>query len=915
MILMTSMTFGQTNSKDIEFYFESDTINATHGKTFNNFLIVKNTTNQDLNIISLLPEEQYPGLLLLPKNPIVIPAGSQEKLFLKFIASTEFLKMKSDAISFIITYNNEKGILKHEKAKFFRKRNQAEEVLVYPFSRENFIDPSTPESSISIFVENTGYDNRSIKLEFEPNFSGITLTSKQLIVNLEGKEKQLIELKLSIRQQSTYFPDYKIQVKAVDLISNKEMNVSDIKVNVLSNNTQIMHSPYFSTDKNYMETSYNQLGNGFDYMQFKANSKIKINKETHATFNTSTDYYLNQEAFSMYDTYLELERKGSSIRLGNIYGNEYDYSISGRGIKAIGNLGSNNKLEILAVDNNYNLYTNYLTESKGSKTFAAKYSFGTSTNYNGKVSYLYDHDPLLSIDSHIGHYTSAFTLRENHNLRLEAGLSHEKGRISDEEHAGASTSVNYDYRMNRWDFSSLNSFASANYAGMNRGSFNLYQNIGFNLLNNKRLFLQYQNSQSQPDYIKNQYYIENYNPLFLNPYSFYSTHALKSGFQFSKRKWNILLSPQIEKQKNISSYINEGLLSYRFRATVGTFIQAHSLDLSLEYSYSEASETNLKFSSLRSMLTYRYRGLSLNGTMQYNPYNINDLNYYSQNNEDFINYNIYSSYNFTTLKKSLTGNLSAGINYSELYKNINQNLNANIEYKITPSWASTAYFNYSNYASLNTNSFKGHNYQFRIGIKKYFQNLDAGEYHRVDLQFYHDQNLNGVFDKDEPVISNQIIKLEKYVAKTDKNGKVSFRNVPKGDYKLRVNETSGLRLIDDTTILVDRNHSLKIALGKNNKVIGRLVEIKQNYDLQASDIRGIVIYAEDEYGAKTYTAVDQNDEFEFFLKNGTYRIYVENQNYEYLEPSQTIQLNNADYSETLIFEYRKKDRQIKVKKF
>lgn len=915
MILMASTFYGQTNSKDIEFHFESDTITVTHGKTFNNFLVLKNTTNQELNISSLLAEEKYPGLLLSPTNPLTIPAGGKEKLFVKFIASTEFMKLKSDVISFILTYDNGNGELKYEKASFFRQRNQAEEVLVYPFSRENFIDPSISESSLSIFVENTGYASRSIQIQFEPNFSGIALSQKQITVNLEGKEKQLIELKLSIRQQNTYFPDYKIHVKAIDLINNKEMNVSDININVLSNNTQIMHSPYFSTDKNFMEISYNQLGNGFDYMQLKANSKLTLNKDTYATFNTSTDYYLNQDAFSMYDTYLDFERRGSSVRLGNIYGNEYDYAISGRGIKAIGNLGSNNTLEILAVDNNYNLYSNYLTESQGSQTFAAKYNFGTLTTYNGKVSYLYDHNPLLSIDSHVGHYTSAFTLNKNHNFRVEAGISHEKGSISDEEHAGASTSINYDYRMARWDLSSLNSFASKNYAGMNRGSFNLHQNIGYNLFNNKRLFLQYQNSQSQPNYLQNQYNVDNSNPTFLNPYSFYGTQALKTGFQFSKNRWNILLSPQIEKQKNISSYINEGLLSYRFRATLGTSIRAHSLDLSMEYSFSEASETNLTFSSVRSMLTYRYKGFSLNGTMQFNPYNINDLNYYSQNNQDFINYNLYSSYNFTALEKTLTGNLSAGINYSQLYKNMNQNLNANIEYKITPSWASTAYANYSNYKSLHTNSFKGHNYQFRIGIKKYFQNLDAGAYHRVNLQFYHDQNLNGVFDKNEPVVPNQIIRLENYVAKTDKHGKVSFRNVPKGNYKLRVNESTGLRLIDATTILVNKNQNLQIALGKNNKVIGRLVEIKQNYDLQASDIRGIVIYAEDENGEKTYTAVDQNDEFEFFLKNGTYRIYVENQNYEYLEPSQTIQLNNGDYSETLIFEFVKKDRQIKVKKF
>ena len=315
------------------------------------------------------------------------------------------------------------------------------------------------------------------------------------------------------------------------------------------------------------------------------------------------------------------------------------------------------------------------------------------------------------------------------------------------------------------------------------------------------------------------------------------------------------------------------------------------------------------------MLSYSFKNLSLNGTIQYNPNTIYDLNYFSESSKNFINYSAYSSYNFKAIQNKITGYLSAGINYSELYNNINQNINATIEYKSTPSWAATGYLNYSNYQSLYTNSFKGDNYQFKMGLKKYFSNADSGGYHTVNLQFFQDKNLNGILDKGEPLMANEIIKLDTYIAKTDKNGKVSFKNVPKGSYKLRVNESMGVRLMQDPTILVGKSMNLKIGLGKNNKVIGKLVEDKQTYDDLESDVRGIVVYAEDEKGLKTYTAVDQNNEFEFYLKNGTYRIFIENNRYEYVHPSQTIKLDNADYSETLLFNYRKKDRQIKVKKF
>lgn len=915
LFLFVSNTYGQITVEDIEFYFETDTIQVTQGKTFNNFLIIKNPTDRKLTIKSLIASENYPGILLLPKMPSDIGPGGQEKVFVKFIASTAFLKLKSDAIIFELVYALEGGKQTTEKAAFYRQRNEDEDVVVYPIANENFIDPLLAESSISLFVENTGYGSRSMQLQFESDFAGLKVMPRQVLVNLEGKEKQLIELKLSMRQQNMYFPNYNIQVKAIDLKNNKIVNVNNVKVMVLSNSTQVMRNSSIATDKNYMEMTYNQLSNGFDYTQFKANSELKLGNEIRSTFNTAIDYYNNDNTFSVYSTYLDLERKGSSLRLGNIYGNDYDYSVFGRGAKVVGNLGSNRNIEALAIDKNYNIYSNYTTELQSSKTIATKYSFGEYKTFNGKVSYLFDHDPRLSIDSHITHFSSAFQVAKNHSFRVETGASHEESSINNTKQDGFMSSINYDYRNKHWDLNSLNNFASSNYVGMNRGSFNLYQNIGYRLTDSQRLFLQYQNSQSKPEYLYNQFVPDYTGQGFVNSYSFYSTHALKSGIQISKKNWNFTFSPQVEKQKNINNYMNEGLLSYRFRADIGTSLKSHKINMTGEYSYSESSKKMYRFSSFKTMLSYSFKNFSMNGTAQYNPNTIYDLNYFSETTKNFINYNVYSSYNFKALQNKITGYLSAGVNYSELYNNINQNVNANLEYRIAQSWAGMAYANYSNYESLIANSFKGENYQFKIGIKKYFSNGDSGAYHTVNLQFFQDKNLNGILDKGESLMANEIVKLDTYIAKTDKNGKVSFKNVPNGSYKLRVNESIGVRLMQDPAILVSKSMNLKIGLGKNNKVKGKLAEVKQTYDDLESDVRGIVVYAEDEQGQKAYTAVDQNNEFEFFLKNGTYRIFIENNTYEYVKSSQIIQLDNADYSETLLFKYMKKDRQIKVKKF
>lgn len=907
--------FGQNTLKEVEFYFETDSIAVEQGKTFKNFLVLKNQTDQQLNIKSLIPFEKYPGILLISKIPSFVDPNSELKVFVKFIASVDFMKLTSDAITFELEYQLDQAEPAKLSASFFITIAEQEDIFVYPLLAENFVDPLIPESTISLMVENIGYASRSLLLEFESNSSGIQVQNKSIVVNLEGKEKQLVELKISNRQRINYLPTYNIQVKTIDRNKNTVLSTNTIRIVILSNSTQMLRNTTITTDKNYAALDYNQSSSGFNYTQFKANSDMQIGTSIRSIFNTSIDYYNNESTYSLYNTYLDLERKGSSIRLGTIYGNDYDYSVSGRGAKFIANFGLNRKVEALVFDSSYNVYSTYSSEIQTSKNVAAKYEFGQLDRFNGKVSYIFEHDPQQLVDTQVSHFKSAFKLLEKHNFRVEAGISHQNGLVSKIQKAGVASSINYDTRYKRWEINSLNSFASSLYAGMNRGAINTYQNVGYRLNPTQRLYLNYQNSQSKPEYIYNKNISDIINPSILDPYNFYSTHALKSGIQISRKKWNFNFSPQIEKQKSISSINNSDLLSYRFSTTINTSYKKHTVNISGEYSYSETSKTLLKFSSFKAMLSYSYNKISLNGTLQYNPNTIYDLNYFSINSEDFINYNFYSSYNFKALQSKISGYISAGFNLSQLYNNMNQNINANLEYKITESWNTTANFNYSNYESLLANSYKGDNYQFKIGIKKFLSNAISGDYNTINLQFFQDKNLDGILDSDEAVMANEIIKLDSYIAKTDKNGRVTFKNVPKGSYRLRVNESKGVRLMRDPMLLVAKSVNLKIGLGKNNVVRGKLIEIKQTYDNLASDVRGIVIYAEDEQGVVTYTAIDQNDEFEFFLKNGKYRIFIENNKYEYLKPSQIVQLNNADHPEVLIFNYRKKDREIKVKKF
>lgn len=912
-LLNFSLAFAQEKI-EVDFHFETDSIAVEKGSTFTNFLVIKNKSAEVVTIQNINPQEQYPGLLFYPKTDFTLIAGESKRLPIKMIADVDFMKMKSSEIKFNLIYTSStttKGLT----SSFFVQKEENKNIAIYTLSQDNYINPATPESSILLFVENRGYSKRSIKLDFQSIPEGLEIFPKQQIVSLEGLEKQMLEIKISVRKQNTLFPEYNIQATATDLVDNKMVGSNIINALILSNNRQISRGIDSGRGTNFAEIGYNQNSSGFNYAQLRGNTEFQAAESLNARLNLGADYYLQDGLYNIYDTWLELERKNTTVRLGNVNGSDYDYSISGRGGKITTKFGKKNEVELLALENNYSLYGTYFPQAEGSKMAGAKYSFGKTKNFTGKISYLYDKDPRQSVDTQVANIVTSLIMKDQHNLRTELGLSHEKGHINNDENIGVSAGVNYDTRMGKWDFQSVNSFGTKSYAGLNRGSFFSSQRLGREFTGSQRAFIQYQNSQVDPEFLSNQNVpIQIGNTINFRSYSS-STQALRTGYQFSLKNWNFLISPQIENQRTANYFTSQELFSYRLQTNIGTTFGSHGINWTAEYSYSKQDSQPDWFNSLKTTLSYRYKSFSLNGTAQWNANNVYDLNFFSESDRNFANYNLYASYNFKTQNNSLTASFSAGGYYSELYKNLNSNINGNVEYKISPSWSTTGYFNFSGYKSTDTFAYSGSNYQFRVGIKKYFIASTALGNHKVSFQFFEDKNFNGQLDSGEVVLKNEIVKLDQFVAMTDQNGKVVFQNVPKGIYQLRVDESKGSRLMMDPVINVEKTINRKVGMVKNIKVTGKLVEIKQAYDILGTDVTGIVVYAKSE-DDQIYTAVvNQNNEFEFFLKDGRYDIYIENDKYSYTQPKQTIQVTKEEYSGGMLFEYKKKDTTIKVKKF
>src|SRR5690606_13405900 len=143
-------------------------------------------------------------------------------------------------------------------------------------------------------------------------------------------------------------------------------------------NRQVMRAPGPEMGKNFVEIAYNEQSSGFNYLQLRGNTEFEVGKNIQGRFNLGTDYYFTENQYNLYDTWLEFEKNHNLLRLGNIYANDYDYSVSGRGGLLNTKIGENKAIEVFALDNNYNLYGTYFPENEGSKIAGAKYLFGAS---------------------------------------------------------------------------------------------------------------------------------------------------------------------------------------------------------------------------------------------------------------------------------------------------------------------------------------------------------------------------------------------------------------------------------------------------------------------------------------------------------------------------------------------------------
>jgi hypothetical protein len=228
-------------------------------------------------------------------------------------------------------------------------------------------------------------------------------------------------------------------------------------------------------------------------------------------------------------------------------------------------------------------------------------------------------------------------------------------------------------------------------------------------------------------------------------------------------------------------------------------------------------------------------------------------------------------------------------------------------------------------------------------VKKQFGvPVTARKYFTTSIIIFKDLNGNGRQDKNEEAIENVLVSIkpvdsdsageEKSILNdrgeeviTDSKGHVTFRNLPRGNYRITAKplmENSGWFAGLEQEITLDKSREVEIPFTHGVRILGSISVDKSVFSTDRNknpDLDRIRITAVDSAG-KTYSTLTAPDgKFEIYVPAGDYRVSINQKAIggSFIIDQSTIPVSLAGGMEAynISFHMREKERQVKVKKF
>lgn len=763
---------------------------------------------------------------------------------------------------------------------------------------------------IPILILNQGNTTQNVTiLAHYPEFFSAN-SIENTTVTVGAFSDTLIVLKKVITRAILRQEDFMISVTSLykngDIIA-----IANVRANPIKQNRRYV--PEYTPDYNSVFHQMNQItatrqsgDNNVNSYDIYANAQADINKGSlYANFDIN--WWEQSSQIFVRNTWLGYKQKSFGMQAGNV-SKFKDLNLMGRGVEAFYKTSDKSTIEAGVVDKSYSVI-DYSTPSSGQSGWAT-FTHNGGRNKGYETSVIYDNDTNVGVQKALA--SSQFSVIEKPAFSLQMGnyLSRQYNSKDLMQKMGGATEVNLHGKTSRLFYNSSNYISSDYFAGMRSGALNLNERIQFSL-NNYSLWAVVNHFSSAPKSLKSQVSL---------PSQFANTqYNLGISRRFASMSFSLTPSYITEsRSEQLSSSIS--LQDYKMKATrintnVNYIKNNKNINLTFEGGTFDTNFNSNKEIHFKTNLNYSWRIFSLMAFYQYNNFYLGEIIASQQQKQEkkYYNFTLSPAVQIAFFDKKLT--VRAGMNYS---KNISVPNMIQINSRADFNWSKNFTLFATNYYSDYSNSSNPTN-TIQFGMTKRFNPLKIDN-SKSDLEVYlfYDNTGNGEFDPQNTPTANQMVIINGKAFKTNNQGIIKYRKLPKGEYEIRTVNTNEWHTYT-RKILVEQSVKISIGLTKTSTIKGHInyITSENAYEI-TKKVGGLSVIVTDEAGNVFYTRTDEAGKFILYVPKGNYTVTLEKAGIsEYVN----ILANNLPIKATpesiieVNFSLQVKEKRVETKKF
>lgn len=803
--------------------------------------------------------------------------------------------------------------------------DQKKSLLLFTESPNVFITNANDSVRIKAFVENKGNQDEDITVVCIIPETINNQIFPEIKFNISPSEKKEINFNFLLPPELRNQQQFRINIYGSSGIDKKTFgNLSISVLNIASDqsyrsNTILPYDSYFNYTQNSLDVSFRQMGNNSYMTQIRGGGSVDLPagyidfKGNLYKMNTQDEYYMS-------NTSLAYRLNGNEFLVGNLSEN-FELNLFGRGAKlSLTNSDQSKQVSVGFIENNFNILDKSKLLSNGYGSYVT-FKSGIRNVYRGtSTSIVYQNDNFEQSRNYMLSNELRYAIGTNWLFTLNThGVISRYDILKNQKVAGASE---FKYRGNIGDFNMSGNFyiSSSYFPSSRKGLTSVTQYLERRLANKGLLRATILYYKSVPRSYN--YDITAYNKSLRTDIGIILPKSGNLSPSFSYQMQN----ETVNGYENYFNIKNTDLISMRANRLVEQVSWtsrdfSHLIIASIEnglvkYPYSDKLDLQFKAST-----SYTNNWLVINSTYQLGSYYISEYALAQERGKRFYRFSFSTSFN-----KSFAND--------KYIINVGQNMRHDLIAKFTPSAFANAIYNSSRKTAfyLNTSWYR---YQFS-GIVSNIFNIEvgftikfnghkpsSGKKSKIAASVFYDNNANQIFDEGDLPANDYNLMIEKRPFISDEKGKIFYKNVPYGKYKIQPTSQKGWFYNGDTIEVNKHNMQVSIPLQQTGTIIGLVTLIydknkSKDTDFSKNGFRFIIKNKENEVVSQSIIS-DEEGRFVFFIPPGEYVIYIDSKSLpvdmEALDTSFPVTVQSMKRTTLPDFRVKVKNKTINIKKF